>query len=126
MGINVGSLGREIGKQLKRYSQIIEDDMDAECEKIAKKAEREIKLLSPVRLGDYRKGWKVKTQSKTGSNTRVLYNRKHYRRTHLLENGYYTKKGGFVKGRPHIKPVEETVIEEFESAVERVIRNASR
>lgn len=65
--------------------------------------------------GKYSKSWAVKQEkSNWGTNSYIIYNKKHYRLTHLLEFGHVVKNGtkrvvGKAGAIPHIKPMEEWV-----------------
>jgi hypothetical protein len=43
-----------------------------------------------------------------------IYNKKHYRLTHLLEFGHAKVNGGRTRAFPHIKPVNDWVQKEYE------------
>lgn len=65
--------------------------------------------------GKYSKSWAVKQEkSNWGTDSYTIYNKKHYRLTHLLEFGHVVKNGtkrvvGKAGAIPHIKPMEEWV-----------------
>ena len=69
----------------------------------------------------YWKSWTSKvTKEKTGDYSVVLYS-KMPGLPHLLEYGHALRQGGRTEGRTHIKPVEETLIEEYEKGIEKGI-----
>lgn len=89
---------------------------------------RELKSTSPKgATGKYAKGWSVKAQD----GGYVVYNKKRYMLTHLLENGHDVivngKKVGRAKAHPHIKPAEQDGIKQFElwvkTEIERRLAN---
>lgn len=81
---------------------------------------------TPIRTGAYAEGWTQKTQSSgNGDFSVVVHNKKHYRLTHLLENGHKTSKGGMTRSFPHISPVERDLIDAYEKEVERIIGGGS-
>lgn len=110
---------------LHEIPQKVDNVIDEASEKVAKEAVQELKATSPRgkgrKSGQYAKGWSTKKDGKTT----VVYNRTDYMLTHLLENGHdvisHGKKVGHVGGRPHIKPVEEKVIQSMQEEVERGI-----
>lgn len=110
---------------LHEIPQKVDNVIDEASEKVAKEAVQELKATSPRgkgrKSGQYAKGWSTKKDGKTT----VVYNRTDYMLTHLLENGHdivsHGKKVGHAGGRPHIKPVEEKVIQSMQEEVERGI-----
>ena len=119
-------LQKEIGLILQTIPHTVETAVDEASDKVAKEAVKKLKATSPVghgkKAGAYKKGWSVK-KDKTGK--RTVYN-KQYQLTHLLENGHVKvlfgkATGGFVKGQPHIKPVEEWAQNEFPEECEKLI-----
>jgi hypothetical protein len=63
-------------------------------------------------------------KSNWGSNTYIVYNKKHYRLTHLLEFGHVVKNGtkrvvGKAGAIEHIKPMEEWVQNQLPKLLEQ-------
>ena len=50
---------------------------------------------------------------------KAVWNKKHYRLTHLLEFGHATKNGGHTIAQPHIRPTEQKYKEKFVDEFER-------
>lgn len=116
--INIGDLSTTVARYLTEYSTEVEEGLEKAKEKIAKEAVKTLKATSPNRFGHYAKGWKATRQGKGW----VIHNATRYQLAHLLEKGHAKRGGGRVPGRAHIAPVEEQVIKDFESEVERVVR----
>lgn len=114
-----------IQNMLHEIPQKVDNVIDEASAKVAKEAVNELKATSPrgkgKKSGKYAKGWGAKKQGKQT----IIYNKTDYMLTHLLENGHdvvsHGKKVGHVGGRPHIKPVEEKVIEKMTEEVEKGI-----
>ena len=123
--ISIDQLANEIAEALSDYSEDVVKRIDASSEKIGKKAVQKLKDTSPKDQGDYAKSWKMKTEPEVGQpDNRIIHVAKpHYRLTHLLEHGHAKAGGGRVEAKPHIKAVEEEVIEDFKKEVEEVIKN---
>lgn len=119
--VNISQIGNIILKNLEQYTEDVEKGIEKEKVKIARKSVSTLKSTSPVgRTGDYKKSWRyVKRKG-----VLIVHSRDHYRLTHLLEKGHALPQGGRTKPQPHIKPVELTAIQEFEDAVERVVRES--
>lgn len=118
MKISVDDLSNEIAKALSEYTTDVIENIEEEQESIAKDGVKQLKGSSPKRYGKYARGWRT-TKDKDG----VTVHNRVYQLTHLLENGHAKTGGGFVAGIPHIAPAEEMMIDLYEKAVERAIKN---
>ncbi|MEB9506866.1 HK97 gp10 family phage protein [Bacillus anthracis] len=107
----------EIARELQRYAQVVEENLENEIEEIGDIAVDKLKQNSPKKTGAYRKGWRKKKEGKGV----VLHNTKG-QLTHLLENGHAKVGGGRVPGEVHIRPVEEYVINELPRRIERAVQ----
>lgn len=110
--IKADQLAQEIVKILDDYRGTTVDKMKESVDKVAKQAVNELKTSSPKRTGAYAKDWAAKKDRKANkwAYGKVVYNKKHYRLTHLLEKGHRKVNGGMVAARPHIAKVEEKAI----------------
>lgn len=93
-----------------------------ECvRKVGSKGVQALKSASMAKFGGtgkYAAGWTQKvTEGRFGAET-VLHNATTPGLPHLLEHGHAKRGGGRVPGRAHIKPVEETMVREFENMIE--------
>ncbi len=107
----------EIARELQRYAQVVEENLENEIDEIGDIAVDKLKQNSPKKTGAYRKGWRKKKEGKGV----VLHNTKG-QLTHLLENGHAKVGGGRVPGEVHIRPVEEYVINELPRRIERAVQ----
>lgn len=123
--ISPEQLQSTIQGMLAQIPQKVDNVVEEASAKVSKEAVQELRATSPKRKGGgkYAKGWAIKKQGKQT----IVYNRTDYQLTHLLEHGHdlvsHGKKVGFVKGQPHIKPVEEKVQERMTEEVEKGINN---
>lgn len=115
---------------LEDFKNEVEENVDKLAEKTAKLAVKELKATSPVGDyaggGAYAKSWHYKkTKMATGYTQYTVYNAKHYRLTHLLENGHLIRNKNGTYGRtkaiPHIKPVELIVQNDFFENLRRTL-----
>lgn len=113
----------DISRILNEYSYDIQEAITTEAETIAKKGANELKHTSPKRTGEYRKGWRVKTEKGRGYVDCVIHNATHYQLTHLLEKPHAKRNGGVTTPKVHIAPVEEKCIQEYTTNVENIIKN---
>lgn len=118
MSTSIDNLAYEIAKELERYADVIEEEMEVAKKEVAKELVSELKRTSPRDTGSYATGWRVK---KVG-NIQVVHNATDYQLTHLLENGHAKSSGGRVPAKVHIRPAEEKAIEEYESRINKAVR----
>ena len=123
--VNIDQLAAEIAKGLAEYSQDVVEKVNVSSEKVGKAAVKKLKQTSPKKTGKYAKSWAVKTEPEIGQPHKRIVHVKapHYRLAHLLEYGHAKKGGGRVEGKPHIRPAEEMVIQEFMADVEEAIKS---
>lgn len=117
MKTTVEDLSKAIQKTLAEYEGVTVDSMKAAVDKASKEAVRELKGSSPKRTGEYAKSWAAKKARLTNkwAYQKTVYNKEHYRLTHLLEKGHKVvgAKNGrtWVDARPHIEKVEQKAVE---------------
>lgn len=116
--VSVDGFANELVNLIKEYTEEVEEGLEDAKEEQAKKGAKKLKVTSPKRFGKYRKGWRAK---KVGT-AWVVHNATDYQKTHLLEKGHAKVGGGRVAGIPHIGPVEEEMIAEYEKQIEKVIK----
>lgn len=110
-------LAKAIGDALYEYSDEVVKATNDVLKETAKEAVDELKTAGEFKdkSGDYRKGWSAKTEAATlGIQKQIVYNKKHYRLTHLLEYGHAKPNGGRVRAFPHIATVEEGLADKVE------------
>lgn len=113
--IKVGQLTETVSNALNQLCTEVVDQINEEALAVSKDAVNNLRATSPKRTGKYAKSWSQKVFSKGvfGAETRVIYNVKHYRLTHLLEHGHLASNGKRVGARPHIADAEQKAIAEF-------------
>ena len=80
---------------------------------IAKEVKAELKSISPKDTGEYAKGWVLGKQKGKNYYRRIIWNKPHYRRVHLLEFGHATRNGSRVPAQPHVQKTELKYIQKF-------------
>ncbi|MDA2095463.1 HK97 gp10 family phage protein [Bacillus cereus] len=120
--LNMNDFARNLARELQRYANVVEEDMEETKEKVANDLVDELKQKSPksnrTSGRKYAKGWRKK---KVG-NAIVVHNALKPQLTHLLEKGHAKGGGGRVPAKVHIAPAEEKAINEFTELVERAIQ----
>ena len=117
MKTTVDDLSKAIQKTLAEYEGVTIESMKAAVDRASKEAVRELKSSSPKRNGAYARSWtsKKKKLANKYAYEKTVYNKDHYRLTHLLEKGHRVvgAKNGrtWVDARPHIEKVEQKAVE---------------
>lgn len=117
MKTTVDDLSKAIQRTLAEYEGVTLDKMQALVDKASKEAVRALKSSSPKRSGAYAQGWASKKTKLTNKYAyeKTVYNKDHYRLTHLLEKGHRVvgARNGrtWVDARPHIERVEREAVE---------------
>ena len=117
------SIEKELESILEEYAKEVDELTDDTMKKASRNAVKELKTTSAKRSGAYAKSWTVKTEKGFGkSKTYIVHNKKHYRLTHLLENGHVVRNQfgtyGRVSGDGHIKEAEQNGINEILTTLE--------
>ena len=128
--VTADNLATEIQKILEEYAGDVQDNIDVVTKKIGQKGAAALRNQSketfPVKKGrktsgKYESGW-TSTVEKTRVYTAVtIYNRKRASLAHLLEFGHVSANGtgryGRVPEHPHVAPVEQALVLEYEREV---------
>lgn len=128
MSVSVEQMADEIAKMLTEYETAIVKNVDTSGKAVADKGAKQLRQTSPERTGKYAKSWGVTREAGGfGENAKyIIHNKKHYRVAHLLEHGHVMANGKRTKAIPHIKPVEEQVVREYEKKVREAIEDAAK
>lgn len=110
MSIKIDTFQTAVSAILEDYTEDVRDAVDLAVTDTGKQALKTVRVKSPKKSGEYRKGW-TSQKNKDGPLGRkvfvTIYNKKHYQRIHLLEHGHQKPQGGRVEGVPHVQPTEE-------------------
>ncbi|MGK4152047.1 HK97 gp10 family phage protein [Kurthia gibsonii] len=115
---DIKELTNAIVDSLSDYNRRLIKETRKLSHKIAKEGAYRLTVVSPEDTGSYRKGWRVKQVD----GRYVVHNATDYQLTHLLEHGHAKVGGGRIAPRPHIKPVEESMIKDFVEEMEVLIK----
>lgn len=117
----------DINEILNEYSSDIQEGITEAAYKVAEDGKNKLKVTSPKRTGDYRKGWRVDKRHGKGFVHATIYNATDWQLTHLLEKPHAIKNQygtwGTSKPQAHIEPVEKECNQAFEKDVEQIIKN---
>lgn len=116
-----------IQKELDKYGEDIQLSVEKLRTSVGKAGLRTLRSVSRSTFdgtGKYASGWTMTEEGDRVYAKAVLHNT-HPGLPHLLEHGHANRAGGRshpdVKGRQHIKDVEEEMIREFEKGIEDAI-----
>ena len=112
------SIQAQLDKILSDFVNEEQETIEKCFKKAARETVKELKQTSPQDQGDYAPSWTVKNVKVSGKSIElVVYNKEHYRLTHLLEKGHVGKNqfGTYkrVPAKPHIKKAEEKANKEL-------------
>ena len=109
MARKVGAEGLEaaLDKILNDYSNDVGKSLEKVIEKAGKAGAKALRESSPIRTGNYAKGWTAKTERAGLLTTSTIHNKTAPGLAHLLEYGHAKRGGGRTRPIIHIKPIEE-------------------
>ena len=125
--VSISEFEKEMIDVLEKYKGQAREAVAEVLPQVGKETVKDLREKSPKNKGDYARGWKYQMdpRRKNKNNSQmVVYNKDHYRLTHLLEKGHAKVNGGRVEGQPHIAPAaeeaEKKALEMIKSKIERI------
>jgi Bacteriophage protein of unknown function (DUF646). len=125
VNISINQLANEITKAVREYTEDVSEAIAEKVDEVANEVLKEVQTNHSYkdRTGDYTAGFKVTKQDRGEKTRRVIWNKKHYRRVHLLEFGHAKRGGGRVKAYPHLRPAHDKHAAKLPDEIKRIIRN---
>jgi hypothetical protein len=123
VNIPIDRLADELVSAIKEYTEDVEIGVRKAVDKTAREVLKEAQALAPKRTGEYAKTFTITKDDGYGVTRRIIWNKKHYRRVHLLEFGHAKVNGGRVKEYPHLRPAYEKHGARLPDELKRVIEN---
>ena len=110
--------------ELQQYSAEVSAQIKEDVRQVAKECLKEVKATSPVKTGEYKKGWRKKVAFESLDDIRiVIHNAAKPQLTHLLEFGHAdAMHGGRVDGKPHIYPAQENAAKKLVDKAKVAVR----
>lgn len=121
--ISIDQLAAAITDAVRDYAEDVTEAIERKVDETANEVRDEAEREAPKRTGKYAKGFKVTKQDGTGKTRRVVWNKKDYRRVHLLEFGHAKRGGGRVQAYPHLRPAYDKHGAKLPDEIKRIIRN---
>ena len=123
VNIPIDRLADELVQAVKEYTDDVAEGVRKKVDETARKVLQETKALARKRTGEYAKGFGITKEDGYGTTKRIVWNKKHYRRVHLLEFGHAKVNGGRVPAYPHLRPAYEKHAADLPNELKRVIEN---
>ncbi|WP_044736591.1 HK97 gp10 family phage protein [Geobacillus kaustophilus] len=121
--IPIDRLADELVAAVKEYTDDVAEGVRKTVDRTARKVLQETKALAPKRTGEYANGFGITKEDGYGTTKRIVWNKKHYRRVHLLEFGHAKVNGGRVPAYPHLRPAYEKHGAALPDELKKVIQN---
>lgn len=114
------SIETQLARILNDYTDEVQEATENVAEEVANEGVVKLKATSPHKGGRYRRNWRMKRATSGKGTAFTMYNTgKTASLTHLLEKGHALRQGGRARAFPHIGPVEEWAVKEYENRLAR-------
>lgn len=129
--VTISNLAAEIVQAVKEYTEDVAEAVAQEVDATSKAVLDDTKAASPVKSGEYKKGWR-RTESETGSGgvRYIIHQKKKPQLVHLLEFGHAKADGGRVEAKPtnggHIRPAYERHVPAMYERIKRIIKGGGK
>jgi hypothetical protein len=121
--ISIDQLANEITSAVREYTEDVAKAVEKKVDEVANKVLKEAQALAPKRTGEYAKTFVKTKEGGYGEHRRIIWNKKHYRRVHLLEFGHAKVNGGRVPAYPHLRPAYDKHAVHLDDEIKQIIRN---
>lgn len=114
--VTVDNFAEAVEDILNEYAEEVNLTQREVTEKVVKAGVRALKSSTKAKIGGkrYAAGWTQKADPGRLEYKATLHNKNTPGLTHLMEKSHPVGNGGYYKGRPHIKPVEEEIVRTYE------------
>lgn len=121
--ISIDQFANEITSAVREYTKDVAKAVEKKVDEVAKEVLKETKQMAPKRTGEYAKSFGITKEDGYGTTRRIIWNKKHYRRVHLLEFGHAKVNGGRVPAYPHLRPAYDKHAANLDDEIKRIIKN---
>lgn len=134
MQIKIDQLSNEITKAIQAYTDDVSKAIEEKVDEVAQAVLGDVVRNAPANTGKYARGFKITGRDEQGKTRRVIWNKRHYKRVHLLEFPHVTrlgtgkgkpKEGGkaTVAARPHLRPAYDKHGAKLPDDIKKIIRD---
>jgi hypothetical protein len=102
--IQINQLADEITNAMKEYNEDVAAAIEITLDDTAKAILMDAAGNAPHQTGKYARGFTVTKDGERERSKRIIWNKKDYRRVHLLEFGHALWQGGRARAFPHLRP----------------------
>ena len=121
--VSIDEFPKAVMAHLEEYVSMAAEEVKEAVRAVSEDVKAEIQSRAPVKTGKYKNSWTVTKVSETSQSlVNTVHSAKHYRLTHLLENGHAKRGGGRTRSFPHIAPGEDLAEKELVEIAERKLR----
>jgi hypothetical protein len=124
--VKVSNLSKAIAEEVKIYTDEVTKAVDKKLDETAEQVLTEVKSNHPYedRDGEYSNGFAItKEERGFGESVRIIWNKEHYRRVHLLEFGHVDRSGeNRVPAYPHLVPAYDKYVPKMAREIRKVIK----
>lgn len=121
--VSVDNLADAIVQSVKQYTEDVSKGVEKETESTADLILKDTIRDAPKKTKEYAKGFKKTKRNLVGGVEYYVWNKKHYRRVHLLEMGHAKVNGGRVAAIPHLRPSHDRHINGYYNRIKKIIKN---
>ena len=116
------TIAEPLDQMLSEYYRDSREQMEKATTQTGRECAKKLKSESPKRTGKYASGWGSENTTVTlGGPSITVWNKKYPGLTHLLELGHQNSRGGGrTPAHPHIKSVEQEMIEEYYNKLKHI------
>lgn len=123
VNIPIDRLADELVQAIKEYTDDVAEGVRKTVDRSARKVLQETKALALKRTGEYAQSFGITKEDGYGTTKRIVWNKKHYRRVHLLEFGHAKVNGGRVRAFPHLRPAYDKHAANLDDEIKQILRN---
>lgn len=121
--VTLENLGEAVDEILKEYGNDVVKNANEVTKRLSKMGSQLVKEEAKQKFNGkkYYKSWTYKIdKDKKAGDRGIIYSRMP-QLPHLLEKSHKVGKNGWYEGRPHIQPVEEKLVEEYQRGIKQKI-----